>query len=343
MTEATREGVEHLRGQRRRSRHEQAHALADRASTLGWRLEQPDVHRRHAEEERRAVLLEPVEGLLVLEALDEAHVAPADQPALHAVAEPVHVKQRQRGEVAIRARDAPGRDQGERIGREVAVRQHRALGHTGGARGVHEGKRRRRIGSSTRTIGRRGVGVAQEGVHIPCGHRLGEVGEAIAGGDHGARSCIGHDVADLAPAVEHVDRHDDRAELDCRQPEVDDGEPVREAEGQAIARQTTPRAASTCASRLLRASSSPNVSERMRSGGADDDVGACSLDGRAGSPSPATPGSSRSRAGVSRRPRSERSYRSSSDIGSATIQPQAARRPRAGHVAPVTSPGHRVD
>ena len=57
------------------------------------------------------VVLEPVAGLLVLEPLDEAHVTAAGQPALDAVAEAVDVEERQGGEIAVGAGDAPGGEQ----------------------------------------------------------------------------------------------------------------------------------------------------------------------------------------------------------------------------------------
>ena len=64
----------------------------DRARLVGRQLQQADVDRRHAEEERRLEVLEPVERLGRLEPLGEAHQAAGGEPRADAVAEAVDVE-----------------------------------------------------------------------------------------------------------------------------------------------------------------------------------------------------------------------------------------------------------
>ena len=85
-----------LRGQRRGAGDEEAHGGADLARGFGGDLEQAHVDGGHAEEQRRAEIEKLAGGLLVLEALQQAHAAAAGEPAVQAVAERVNVKQRER-------------------------------------------------------------------------------------------------------------------------------------------------------------------------------------------------------------------------------------------------------
>ena len=171
----------------------------------------------------------------MLEALDELHVAPAREPALHAVPEPVHVEERQRSEVAVGARDAPRGHDGERVRGEVAVSEHGALGDAGGAGRVDQRRGRAGVAADRAALRRAPLGLALELFHVPERRSSREVPRARRAGHDRLRLRVPDDVTDLVPFVEHVDRQDDHAELHRGEPEVDDREAVRQAEGEAVA------------------------------------------------------------------------------------------------------------
>ena len=77
--------------------------------------------------------------------------------------------------------------------------------------------------------------VGLERVDGPAGARGLEVGRAIGRGDHGGWCGVAEDVRDFAPPIEHVDGHDDRAQLDDREPQIDDRDAVGQAERDAVA------------------------------------------------------------------------------------------------------------
>jgi hypothetical protein len=133
VPEAFTERLEDVRRQRRRARHEEPRPLTDATRRIRRQVEQPHVHRGDAEEQRRLVLEKPRLGPRRLEACRQVHVASGGEPRVDAVAEAVHVKERERAQEAIVRRDAPRLDDGAGIGGEVAVREHCPLGRAGGA------------------------------------------------------------------------------------------------------------------------------------------------------------------------------------------------------------------
>ena len=163
------------------------------------------------------------------------------------------MEERQHGEVAVLGGDAPGLDERARVRREVPVREHRSLGAAGRARtcrrwrgGPVIPRDRPPWSCIPRDAGRddgpepeprqsRPARLCGKLVHVPDGRPGGneprEVGRRHDG--HGLR--VADDVADLALAVEDVDRHEDHAELQARQEEVEELEPVGELDGEAVA------------------------------------------------------------------------------------------------------------
>ena len=138
VAEELAEAFEDVRRQRRGAGDEEAHALADLARGVRRRVEQADVDRRHAEEERRTEIAELIERGAVIEALQQAHAAAAGQPAVQAVAEGVDVEEREREEEAVAVGDLPHGQQVDGIGGEVVVRQDGAFRRAGRARGVDD-------------------------------------------------------------------------------------------------------------------------------------------------------------------------------------------------------------
>ena len=208
-----------------------------RRAALDRQLEEADVHRRHAEEQRGTELLEESLGLGVLEPLREPHPAPAREPRAHSVSEAVHVEERQDGEIAVLGRDAPGLDEGARVGREVAVGEYRPLGPARGARRVDD-RRRAGIPGNPARAGRRGINppgsLAREHAHVPGrGSRRNEPGELPRRHDR-HRLRVADDVGQLAVLVEGVDRNEDHTELEAGQEQVEELQPVGELDGEPV-------------------------------------------------------------------------------------------------------------
>ena len=111
---------------------------ADPPGHLVAELEEAHVHRRHSEEQRGPELLEERLGLVVLEPIDEPHPAPAGEPGADAVAEPMHVEERQHGQIAVGGGDAPRLDERAGVRREVPVGEHGPLGAARGPRRVDD-------------------------------------------------------------------------------------------------------------------------------------------------------------------------------------------------------------
>ena len=306
VAELRAEGLEHGCRQRRRAGHEEPHPPADPPRGRVAQLEEADVHRRHAEEERGPELLEEGLGLVVLEALDEPHPAPAREPGADTVAEAMDVEERQHGEVAVLGGDPPGLDQRARVRREVPVGEHGALGPAGGAGRVDDGRgpvipRTPSAGSGPSSRGARGSepgpegsavppGLPRELVHVPHGRPGGNEPREVGRRHHGHGLRIAHDVADLALAVEDVDRHEDHAELQARQEQVEELGPVGELDGEAVAG-TEPRATRE---RAPSGSTAPRPGRRSGSRPAHP---AARARARARSPRPASEASKRSSRG----------------------------------------------
>ena len=219
MAELRPEGLEHGGRKRRRAGHEEPHPPPMRRAASSRQLEEAHVHGRHSEEERGPELLEERLGLVVLEALHEPHPAAAREPRADAVAEPVHVEERQHGEVAVLGRDAPRLDERARVGGEVPVGEHGSLGPAGGARRVDD------RGGRTGRVDRRGIrrtgpegprdrqslaGLSGELLHVPGRRSGGNESREIRRRHHRHGLGVADDVAHLALAVEDVDRDEDR-------------------------------------------------------------------------------------------------------------------------------------
>ena len=140
---------------------------------------------------------------------------------MQAVAQRMHVKQRQRQQKPVGGGDGPAGVQVERVGCEIVVREDGAFGNAGGAGGVDEGR-----GSIAveRDIGRAACCGTFNSLYPP--QRRGS--RHFLCGDHRLWLRIGEDVENLALAVEDVDGHKDHAELDAGEIDVDQFEAVGE-------------------------------------------------------------------------------------------------------------------
>ena len=137
--------------QRRRARDEQAHVGADSAAEAGM-VEQAGIEGRNPHQRRRfphrrdhRVRIEPVH-------VD--HRRPRQKRDIGRHEQPVGMKNRQRVDEPVGVREAPAVDQRQRVRRQIFVRQHRALGAAGRARGVED--RRQIVGSARDRLERRG-------------------------------------------------------------------------------------------------------------------------------------------------------------------------------------------
>ena len=108
------------------------------ARGFGGDIEQADVDGGHAEEEGGAEIEEGGRGLVVLEALQQAHAAAGGQPAVQAVAERVNVEQGQGEQETVGGGDLPAGQQIDGVRGEVVVGEDGALGSAGGAGGVDD-------------------------------------------------------------------------------------------------------------------------------------------------------------------------------------------------------------
>ena len=129
-------------GQRRAARHEDARGaqpLGDRIVALGL-LRDPVVHRRDAEQHRRAVA-QRGRGGGGLEAAEVAQLAAPAQRAEDADHEPVDVEQRQPVREHVLAGPVPGVGERVEVGAHAAAREHGALGPAGRAARVDDQRR----------------------------------------------------------------------------------------------------------------------------------------------------------------------------------------------------------
>jgi len=124
-------------------RDEQPHVAAGVAVEARFR-QQPRVHRGHAHE--HGGLGQPAHHRRRIEPVHEQHAAARQQRRVGGHEQAMHVEQRQRMQQDILVAgvalllEAPELVQHQRVGAQVAVRQHRALAATGGARGVQDGR-----------------------------------------------------------------------------------------------------------------------------------------------------------------------------------------------------------
>src|ERR1039457_6451432 len=111
MPEQRTKTLHHLRRQRRRSGDEEPHASPNRARDLRRGLQEPPIDSRRAEEQCRPEVQKLGGGSLMLEALQQAHAAAAEHPAVQTVAQRVHVEERQRQQEAVGGADLPAGEQ----------------------------------------------------------------------------------------------------------------------------------------------------------------------------------------------------------------------------------------
>ena len=161
---------------------------------------------------------------------------------MQAVRQAVHVKQRQRRQIAVGAGDSPSGDEREGVGREIALRKDRAVGGAGRARGVDE--RHRRVGIGGHGDARRGLrsGFGGERGDVPDGHFARDQRGEIRRRHDGRGRGVVHDVREFAFSVEDVDRHDDQTEFRAREPEVDDLDAILKEKRETVARLESARA-----------------------------------------------------------------------------------------------------
>ena len=230
MAEARAELFEDLGGQRRGAGDEEAHGGADLARGFGGHIEQAHVDGGDAEEERRAEIEELGGGLLMLEALQQAHAAAAGEPAVQAVAEGVDVEERQREQEAVGGGDLPAGEQVDGVGGEIVVGEDGAFGRAGGAGGVDDAGGRVAIERRSRGGRGHGGGFGGEFGGVQSGRRSKARRRSTAAG-----SASLQDVRDLAVAIEDVDGDEDDAELDAGEIEVDHLDAVGEVDAEAVA------------------------------------------------------------------------------------------------------------
>ncbi len=150
------------------------------------------------------------------------------------VAEPVHVEERERQQEAIVGGEAPGVDQHARVGAQIAVRDHGALGRAGRAGRVDE--RGRRGGIEGRVDRRDDAGRRRlrQQVDAPCRH-VRYAPTWLIDDHHRLRRRVAEDVIHLAVAIQDVDRDDNHAKPRARQKQVDVLEAVGQVDRQPIA------------------------------------------------------------------------------------------------------------
>ncbi len=194
-------------GKGRGAGDEEAHGGADLARGFGGNLEEAHVNGGYAEEEGGAEIEKRGGGLLILEALQQAHAAAAGEPAVQTIAEGVHVKQGQGEEETVCRGDLPAGEQGDGVGGEVVVGEDGAFGRAGGAGGVDDAGRGIAIQGNGGALGGHSGGFGGEFGRGPNGDGCGEG----LGGDDGVGVRVLQDVGTLAIAVEDVDGDEDDA------------------------------------------------------------------------------------------------------------------------------------
>jgi hypothetical protein len=127
--------VERLRQERRRARNEEPHRPAIVGAERRQR-EKPRVESRHAHHRRGA--RQQSANFVGVELREPKHPRARQQRAVARDEQPVHVIDRQRMQQDIAAGEAPELNQRQRIAREVAMGEHRALGSTGRPRRVED-------------------------------------------------------------------------------------------------------------------------------------------------------------------------------------------------------------
>ena len=133
------------------------------------------------------------------------------------------MEDRQRVQQPVVGGEAPGVAQGRRVGGEVAVAEHGALGAAGGARGVEDGREVVLAARHVDVAGRGGLRPWPSRLPSPCSPRVSDVRHAELRGqlrhrllelgpaDEQGRLGVAQEVADLARGVGGVERQVDGA------------------------------------------------------------------------------------------------------------------------------------
>ena len=213
------EGVEGLVEQRRRARDEETHAGAAGRVEAGVG-EEPEVVGRHPHEHRCPGQKRDHPG--GVEAGQEQHGAAVEKHAIDGHEEAVGVKDGEGVQEHVAGLEAPRLVQRQRVGRQVAVAQHGALGPPRGARGVEQGGEfvaaHRGALEPGREVAARvheraaALRVQRQQVAHPGGPSAHpELRLPLGRADHDRRLGVGQHVLDLGPPVGGVERQVDGA------------------------------------------------------------------------------------------------------------------------------------
>jgi hypothetical protein len=213
------EGAVRLGEQRRRAAGEQPHMGAGLAGEAGM-LEQARIERRHAHHGGR--LRQQPQHLVGIELLQEDHRAARDHHGIGGGEQAVRVIERQRVKEHVLVGETPALHQHLRVGGEIAVAEHRALGAAGGSRGVEDGGE---VGLGAGDVGEpggrahggldqralaAGIERVEGGDAVALRHRR----EAVAPGriaHHQGRLGVADEIVELRQRIGAVERQIDRA------------------------------------------------------------------------------------------------------------------------------------
>ncbi len=202
-----------------------AHVAAGlaRQARLG---EQAHVQRRHAHE--HGGLGQPGNDRLRVELREPDHRAAVEQRAVRGDEQAVHMEDRQRVDQHVARLPAPVVLQRERVGKQVAVAQHRALAAPRGARGVED--RGQVVGRAPRwlvavavqrgALQQRAAAIVVEREHVRRAgleRDLRHPAETASGAHHHRRLGVADEVLDLGRLVGGVERQVDEPRAQHRQ------------------------------------------------------------------------------------------------------------------------------
>ncbi len=200
------------------ARHEQAH-VGGRCGRQAGVVEEARVERGHPH--HRGGLRHQAQRLVGVEAGHQDHRAAVAERDVGGDEQAVGVEHGQRVEEAVGRGEAPECGEGFRVGDQVAMGEHGALGTARGARGIEQ---RGEVGVAAGDCGRQGRGSVRglgEGA-IP-GRAQGGEGSATARrhgsarvgvgrvGEEQPRAAVGHKVVEFRGRVGRVEREEDRA------------------------------------------------------------------------------------------------------------------------------------
>ena len=202
-----------LRQERGRARNEQANMLCCLPRQPHIR-QQPRVEGRHAHHHRG--LRHQAKHLVRIRPRQKQHRASRHQGRVGRHEQAMGMVDRQRVQQHVAVGEAPGGRQGARIGRQIFMTEHCALGAPGGARGVENGGKvvrpARDVCKSLR-LPRRQLDQAS-GLAVGAHARDGNTGDQIFPARHRheqRRLRIRHEISEFRPRIGGVERQPDRA------------------------------------------------------------------------------------------------------------------------------------